>query len=264
MMRRYPSTVRPGRGKERASRPRLLEPRPLWYAQSVFSAGKARLLGVAAAALLAPTSAAGCRSAAMQQGPSDALRAYARALDEGRADEAYRLLSAEAKRSMSLDALRRMLKDNPAEAKDIAHALARPASDPVVSATVTSPKGETMLLVYESGAWKLDLSTIDLYCQGTPKHALEAFLRAFDNKRYDVLLRFVPDAHLEGLDQKKLREAWEGSQKEAMLRIVAAIRAALPTAKFEETGDRATMAYGAGAAVQLVREHGLWKVEDFD
>ena len=134
----------------------------------------------------------------------------------------------------------------------------------MVTATVTSPKGETMLLVYEGGMWRLDASVIDLYGQGTPRHAIEAFLRALENKRYDVLMRFVPDAHLEGLDQKKLREAWEGTQKDEMRKIAAAVRAALPTAKLEETGDRATLAYGTGGTVQLVREHGVWKIEDFD
>ncbi len=49
-----------------------------------------------------------------------------------------------------------------------------------------------------------------------------------------------------------------------MLRITSALRAALPTAQFEEIGDRATMAYGSGGTVQLVREHGAWKIEDFD
>ena len=39
--------------------------------------------------------------------------------------------------------------------------------------------------------------------------------------------------------------------------------ASLPAATIEETGERATMPYGAGT-MQLVREHGLWKIEDFD
>ncbi|HKQ67700.1 MAG TPA: hypothetical protein VJT73_00100 [Polyangiaceae bacterium] len=206
----------------------------------------------------------GCRSGAMQQGPSDTLRSYAKALDEGRPDDAYKLLSSEAKRSISLDAFRRMVGENAPEMKDIARALARPSSDPVVTATVTSPKGETITLVYEEGRWKLDGSAINLYGQTSPKQSVEAFLRAFERKRYDVMLRFVPDGHLEGLDAEKLRAAWEGSQKEEMLRITTALKAALATARFEETGDRATMAYGAGGTVQLVREHGAWKIEDFD
>jgi len=61
-----------------------------------------------------------------------------------------------------------------------------------------------------------------------------------------------------------LRAAWEGAQKDEMVRIAAALRAALPTAQFEEVGDRATMAYGSGGTVQLLREHGAWKIEDFD
>ena len=157
-----------------------------------------------------------------------------------------------------------MVKENAPEMKDIAHALSRPASDPVVTATVTSPKGETMLLFYEEGRWKLDGAAINLYGQVSPRQSIEAFLRAFDQKRYDVMLRFVPDAHLEGLDADKLRAAWEGAQKDEMVRIAAALRAALPTAQFEEVGDRATMAYGSGGTVQLLREHGAWKIEDFD
>jgi hypothetical protein len=214
-------------------------------------------------ALVAVLAASGCRSATLQQGPSDTLRAYARALDEGRADDAYKLLSSEAKHSISVDAFRRMVKENAAEMKDIAHALARPASDPLVTATVVSPKGEKLQLVYEEGRWRLD-GSINLYGQSTPQQSIEAFLRAFERKRYDVMIRFVPDSHMEGLDADKLRAAWEGSQKDEMARITSALRVALPTAQFEEIGDRATMAYGSGGTVQLVREHGLWKIEDFD
>lgn len=208
---------------------------------------------------------AGCHASTMQQGPSDTLRAYASALEQGRADDAYKLLSDEARRSISLEAFRRMVKENPDEVRDIARALARPSSDPVVTATVSSPNGESLLLVYEGGRWRIDGSAIDLYAQTTPRQAIEAFLRAFDQKRWDVLVRFVPDAHLEGIDAAKLKAAWETKeQAEEMQRITSAIRTALPTAAIEETGDRATMAYGAGGTVQLVREHGAWKIEDFD
>jgi hypothetical protein len=217
-----------------------------------------------ALALAAMVVFSGCRATTLQQGPSDTLRAYSRALDDGRADDAYKLLSSEARRSISLDAFRRMVKENAPEMKDIAHSLSRPSSDPVVTATVTSPKGDTILLVYEEGRWRLDGSAINLYGQATPRQSIEAFLRAFERKRYDVMLRFVPDSHLEGLDANKLRAAWEGAQKEEMIRITSALRAALSTAQFEEIGDRATMAYGSGGTVQLLREHGLWKIEDFD
>jgi hypothetical protein len=240
----------------------------------------------------------GCGSSGIvQQGPSDTLRAYAAALREGRVEEAYRLLSDDAKRSMSLDAFRRAAKENPDEIKEIASAVSRPASDPVVTATVNMPNGDELLLVYEGGKWRIDATAIDLYSQATPRQALVGFLRAFERKRYDVILRFVPDAEKTGvlpgdepppalaapeagsttpnspaakadaattdITAEKLRKDWEGPQKEQMQRIVQAIRAALPTATIEETGDNAAMPYGAGGTVALMREHGVWKIREF-
>lgn len=251
-----------------------------------------------------------CSGTIVQQGPSDTLRAYARALDEGRVDDAYRLLSDEAKRSMSLEAFRRAVTENPQDVAEIARAMARPTTDPVVTATVTVPNGDELLLIYEGGRWRIDASAVDLYGQATPRQALMGFLRAFERKRYDVVLRYVPDADREGplglgdepapapaapkekdkdaakpadkdkdaakdgakpaapaapdqLTAEKIRAAWEGPQKEQINRIVQAIRTALPTAQFEETGDSAAMAYGAGGTVAFVREHGVWKIKDF-
>ncbi|WP_155798846.1 hypothetical protein [Sorangium cellulosum] len=267
-----------------------------------------------------------CGSSYAQQGPSDTLRAYAQALQEGRVDAAYRLLSDEAKRSMSLEAFRRAVRDNPDDALEIARAIARPAADPVVTATVTMPNGEELLLVFEGGRWRLDAAAVDLYGQATPRQALVGFLRAFERRRYDVIMRYVPDAEKEGLGEPaggapgeagvaggeasaavgegaaqpagpagaagsagadasqkpgggtgtaraaagaaqltpdKLKAAWEGPQREQINRVVQAIKAALPTATIEETGDSASMAYGAGGTVAFTREHGVWKIKDF-
>jgi hypothetical protein len=131
-----------------------------------------------------------CSSTAIvQQGPSDTLRAYAIALEDGRVDEAYRLLSDDAKRNMSLEAFRRAVKESPDEVLEIARAIGRPASDPLVTATVALPDGDELLLVFENGKWRIDAAAIDLYSQATPRQALIGFLRAFERKRYDVILR---------------------------------------------------------------------------
>ena len=206
---------------------------------------------------------AACSSAPPAKGPRETLDAYARALDQGRVADAYALLSDEAKKSIPFEAFQRMVKENPEEVKDIARSLTRPSGPPLVTATVTAPNGESLLLVYEDGEWRVDASAIDLYSQASPEAAVRAFLRAFGNRRYDVLMRFVPDAKKEGLDAQKLKKAWEGEQKDEMERLTQAIDAALPTARFERIGDRATMAYGAGGTVELVREHGSWKIEEF-
>jgi hypothetical protein len=207
---------------------------------------------------------AGCGGAAQVMGPQETLRTYAQYLESGKVDEAYMLLSDEARREMSLEAFRRMVKETPDEMKDIARSLSRPASPANVTATVSTPDGETLVLVYEAGRWRVDSSAINIYSQATPQQAVQAFLRAFERGRYDVLMRFVPDAKKPGLDAAKLKQTWEGPQKDDIQRTVAAVKSALPTATFEVVGDRATMPFGAGGTVQLVREHGVWKIEDFD
>jgi hypothetical protein len=195
--------------------------------------------------------------------PASVLHAYARALEDGRADDAYATLSDEARRGISLDAFRRMVKDDPDGVREIAKALERPTAAPVVTATVTSPSGQELNLVLEDGKWRIDASTIDLYAQDTPRHAIQGFIRAIEHKRYDMVMRYVPDTHKEGLDPAKLQSAWEGHEKQEIEQVVAGLKQALPAATIEETGERATMPYGAGA-MQLVKEHGLWKIENFD
>jgi hypothetical protein len=196
--------------------------------------------------------------------PSEALRAYSNALEQGRIDEAYGMLSEEARREVSLDAYRRMAAESPGEVREIARAMTRPSSPPVVTATLTTASGDSLLLVYESGRWKVDGSAIDLYAQTTPRQAVTAFVRAFERHRFDILTRFVPDTKKAGLDAARIKEAWEGYQRQELERIVQAVKSALPTATFEEVGDRATMPFGAVGTIQLVREHGVWKIEDFD
>jgi hypothetical protein len=196
--------------------------------------------------------AQGCATGRASARPDETLRAYSKALRENRAAEAYELLSDDAKKSIPFEYFSRIVKENPAEVAELATALERPAEPPRVTATVTPPGGPVLLLVYEDGAWKIDASSIDLYSQATPERAILAFVRAYDNHRFDVLLRFVPDSQRGNLTP----------EREEVERLMGALRAALPTARFELLGERATMAYGAGGTLELVRENGSWKVED--
>jgi len=216
--------------------------------------GLASLVGMATAA---------CAGGTRENDPQSVLHAYARALEEGRAEDAYKELSDEARRGVSIEAFRRMVKDDPDGVKEVAHALERPTAPALITAMVTSPSGQELHLVLEDGQWRVDGATIDLYAQDTPRHAIQGFVRAVEHKRYDVVMRYVPESHKEGLDAAKLKDAWEGHDKDEIEQVLTGVRQALPSATIEETGERATMPYGAGA-MQLVREHGLWKIENFD
>jgi hypothetical protein len=215
------------------------------------------------AALLACALPVACAAGSSASSPEGVLSAYSHAVQRGQLAEAYALLSEDAKKSINFEEFKRMIQENPEQAQELMRALDRPQSGPPrVTAKVTGADGEPLLLVYEAGGWRVDGSAIDLYSQATPESAGLAFLRAVENKRYDVLLRFVPDSQRDGMSEATLRQAWEGEQKQDMARLTEALKAALPTAHFEVVGDRATLAYGAGGTMELVREHGAWKVEE--
>jgi hypothetical protein len=222
-----------------------------------------RRVMVLSLALLMGVCSSACGGSKPAQDPQSVLRAYARALEEGRAEDAYRALSDEARRGISLEAFRRMVQDDPEGVREIGRSLERPTAPAVVTATVTSPSGQELHLVLEPGGWRVDASSIDLYAQDSPRHTIQGFIRAVERKRYDVVMRYVPDSHREGLDEGKLKDAWEGHEKDEIEQVVTALKQALPAATIEETGERAAMPYGAGT-IQLVREHGLWKIENFD
>jgi hypothetical protein len=207
--------------------------------------------------------ASGCGSLQHGGDPQATLHAYAHALDQGRADEAYGYLSDDARRGISLDAFRRTVKDDPEGVAEIGRSLERATAPALVTATITSSGGQELHLVLEKGQWRVDASTIDLYAQDTPRHAIIGFVRAIERQRYDLVMRYVPDAHRAGLDAAKLRAAWEGRDKDDIAQVIAALKHALPAGPIEETGGRAAMQYGA-SSIQLVREAGLWKIENFD
>lgn len=207
-------------------------------------------------------SAAGC-AAGSRGGPRETLHSYALALREKRVDDAYALLSRDAQARVSYAEFERMVSENAREIDDISASLLEPAEPPRVTATLSSPDGESLLLVYEGDGWHVDGSAFDLYGQGTPRAALESFVRAFDNKRYDVLLRFVPEAKREGLTEEQLKQAWEGDQRQQIERLTQALKASLPNVHIEVLGARATVAYGPGGNVELIQEQGTWRIEDF-
>jgi hypothetical protein len=214
-------------------------------------------------ALLIALIASACGSLQRGDDPQSTLHAYAHALDQGRADEAYGYLSDDARRGMSLEAFRRTVKDDPDGVAEIGRSLERATAPALVTATITSSGGQELHLVLEKGQWRVDASTIDLYAQDTPRHAIVGFVRAIERQRYDLVMRYVPEAHRAGLDAAKLRTAWEGRDKDEIAQIIAALKHALPAGTIEETGGRAALQYGT-SSIQLVREAGLWKIENFD
>ncbi len=205
--------------------------------------------------------ASGCGGGAAT--PDTTVREFSEALRDSRPRDAYALLSDDYRQRVTFEEFEAYLTDHPDEARDIATLLTRIDGDAEVSAVVRYADGQELTLVQEDGVWRIAGNPANLYDQSTPRAAVRSFVRAMERRRYDIVLRLVPNASREGMDEARLRESFEGEGREEIERLLASLRANLDN-PIEEVGDRATMSYGEGAAVQLVLEEGLWKIEDPD
>ncbi len=123
--------------------------------------------------------------------------------------------------------------------------------------------GEEVPLVLEGGRWRIDGPVGEAWGQGTPRAAVRTFVRAAEARRYDVLLRLVPDRYRAGLTADGLRAFWEGARKDEHRALLARLRAA-SGAPIAESGDEARLAVAPDREVLLVREAGRWKILDPD
>jgi hypothetical protein len=223
---------------------------------------RARL--AATACLVGGALLAGCTS--VQQSPlrpEPVLQQYARALDAGRFDDAYALMSLEFRKRYDRAEFVRMLKERPEELQQITAQLhARPARVHV-SAQVGYGDGEAMTLAVEGGQWRIASDVLAFYGQSSPAEALRSFVRAIERRRYDVVLRFVPKRWATAMTVDKLRAQWEGGKRAELRRLHKNLKASLG-ALIEQSGDAATMPYGENFKVVFVREDGVWKIEDPD
>jgi len=213
-------------------------------------------------ALLALIFLAACATSPVP-GPRDALVAWAQAVRDGDFDHAYALMSADYRRRTSREEFVKFLHDNGSDVRAAAERLRVGAREVELRAHVDYGQGERLGLVYENGAWRLAEDPLDLYGQRTPREALRSFVRALERKRYDVVMRLEPRRWRELTTVEKLREQWDGPQRDEIDRLVRNLRGHLEDPISEE-GDEARMPYGGGYAVKFVREDGLWRIQDPD
>lgn len=205
--------------------------------------------------------ASACGGAATEKKPETTVIEFAQALDARDYDRAYGLMSRDYQRRVSLEQFRRLVKENPDEAMDTAHALTQVHTPAQEQAVVRYGDSEELVLVRDGEQWLLDTDLTNYYDQSTPRAALTTFVRAMERQRYDVMIRLVPNADREGITIERMTEAWSGDGREAIERMLSNLRASLGN-PIEIVGDHATMTYGERLRVQFIREDDVWKVED--
>jgi hypothetical protein len=208
------------------------------------------------ALLLVSLAACAQRAAA----PAGAIESYAAAVERKDYAGAYALLSSAYRQQVSLADFKAQQERDAAELVADAKSLRDGADRWSNRVTVALPGDERTSLVRESGSWRLESPPVQAYGQGTPRAALRSFVRAIENRRYDVLVRLAPVRFRSSVTAEKLRAFWEGTSSAANRVFLRDLRLNLG-ARIAEEGDEAFMTYGSGRQVRFVREEGLWRIE---
>jgi len=195
--------------------------------------------------------------------PEGTVRDFARALRDGDYESAYGRLSERYRSRVPLEEFERHLRTHPEEVRELVALVGRIEESEEITARVPFADGDALELVRQDSGWRVVGNAVDFYDQSTPRAALRSFVRAMNRRRYEVVLRFVPDADREGMTVEHMQQAWEGEAREEIDRLLAALEANLDQ-PIEVVGDRATMSYGESATVHFLREDGRWKIEDPD
>jgi hypothetical protein len=212
--------------------------------------------GVAALVLVS-----GCARDASHGSAQAALHAFARALSEGDAERSYALMSSEFRKRVSFAAWQKQLQDNATEASEVGDRLARTRGPAVQQSVLRDEAGRELRLEREGDSWKVSSNLIDFYDQSTPRAALRAFVDALTRKRYDVVLRLMPNADKEGVTTESMAKAWGYAARDDVERMLTQLRSHIEE-PIEIVGNYATMPYAERLRVQFVREEGRWKIED--
>jgi hypothetical protein len=195
------------------------------------------------------------------QAPEAVAAAYAEALQRSDSADARRLLVRADRDALDTDTYARALSRDASEAQELAARLQH-AEGVQVTARVRLEDGTSLELELEDGHFHVVDPLTRFYGQGSPREALRSFVRAVQRARWDVVLALMPDVERGELDAATLGQKLQARPDE-LQRLTAQLSQALE-GPIEVVGDRATMPYGESFTARLVREAGLWKVEDPD
>jgi hypothetical protein len=200
---------------------------------------------------------------AQGKGPHQTLDRYGLALKNREFSAAYDLMSSSFRGKVSREDYVRMMRDNGPEVNETADRLRGRKGEIEVSAEFDYGLGDTMRLVQEGGQWKIATNPLGFYDQSTPKAALRSFIRAYRLERWDVMLRFVPNAYREKMTVEKMQAQFAGPSRAQMEALVNTLEANVDEPIIER-GNDARMSYGDRYTVQFLREDGAWKLKDLD
>ena len=217
-------------------------------------------LALCACVVACLAAASGC---GRPKGPSQTLDKYGRALKNHDFGDAYDLMSSGFRSKVSREDYVRMMRDNPREVDETAERLRGKRGSMEVSAEFEYGLGDNMRLVQEDGRWRIATNPMGFYDQSSPKAALRSFIRAYRLERWDVMLRFVPNAYREKMDAEKMKAQFTGPSHDQIEQLILMLENNVDEPIVERNND-ARMSYGERFTVQFVKEDSAWKLKDLD
>lgn len=190
-----------------------------------------------------------CASQAVPE-PRAALLQYETAVREKDAAALHALLSAEARRAVSVKDVQNWLAESQPQLQRRAQALTSKSSQWTTRATVRYVDGETATLTLEQGEFRIDAAAALPASARTPEEALSHLRRALAGRNYPALTRILTPDSARALEDKfrGLVNALEQPQ-------------ALPV---QIDGKRASVVTADGHRIELEEKDGVWRVRDFE
>jgi hypothetical protein len=192
--------------------------------------------------------------------PEAVVREFAIAISANDYERAYGLMCASYRGRVKFEDFRSQLEADPEEAIALANALSRITRRARDDGSFNYGDGQTLRLVQTADSWRIATDIANFYDQSTPRAALQAFVRALERRRYDVIMRLLPSRDKDGVTPEEISKHWSGEERLAIDRLLRSLQDNL-NSPIEEAGDRATMAYGERLSVEFARENGLWKID---
>jgi hypothetical protein len=192
----------------------------------------------------------GCTARPSVPDPRAAAVAYARAAAQGDSATLYAMMTARAKRALSIDDVQKLVESERIELAEQARALTSKDVRVSARARLRFEDGEEVALDLQDGRfWIASAGTMPGGAV-TPEGALDELRRVVARRSYSGLVRLLSPAIRAALEED-LRGLVNGLERPDTLHI-------------ETHGDDATANVPGGHRVKLKRDGGIWHVEDFD
>jgi len=202
-----------------------------------------------------------CPAPAAAPGPEAVLRQYASAVGRKDTAEVRRWMSSRSRERMGEDALARFLvRRGPAVAERLLGQDRPRQTELVLVSDPTQDQPLTLRLIWEDGAWRIDAGSGAPWSGGTPRDALEEFLAAIESGDCAALVACAPPSALQRHTQQTLSEGC--LRRMAGLRSMAGELRQAMEHLVQTSDDSATISYGSGGTVRLVRIGGRWFIDD--